>query len=227
MKQPEGNFALLITRNDKAEVIPVFLHFPGFTMLEQTPWRLSFSRFSLYSVSFLIRSDFDHWHWTIFCIKMRRGLLCTIFCHLMKNQLQMAVVVRCTRVVKKVDIDIFVVVNLKENDVTTTWKGRATLHSSRTREETPVGCRNPKVGLRNRSKSGSNGRSLLMTKFCSSPILGLRPHGYPQATVPHPNVPTTTSSEFDKNNLGKPSSPIDTASLNTLSTQGSQLSTVW
>jgi len=38
----------------------------------------------------------------------------------MKNQLQMAVVVRCTRVVKKVDIDIFVVVNLKENDVTTT-----------------------------------------------------------------------------------------------------------
>ena len=45
-----------------------------------------------------------------------------------------------------------------------TWKGRATLHSSRTREETPVGCRNPKVGLRNRSKSGSNGRSLFMTK---------------------------------------------------------------
>ena len=162
-----------------------------------------------------------------FSASTRRALLCTIFCHLMKNQLQMAVVVRCTRVVKKVDIDIFVVVNLKENDVTTTWKGRATLHSSRTREETPVGCRNPKVGLRNRSKSGSNGRSLLMTKFCSSPILGLRPHGYPQATVPHPNVPTTTSSEFDKNNLGKPSSPIDTASLNTLSTQGSQLSTVW
>ena len=44
--------------------------------------------------------------------------------------------------------------------LTTTWKGRATLHSSRTREETPVGCRNPKVGLRNQS----NGRSLFMTK---------------------------------------------------------------
>ena len=59
---------------------------------------------------------------------------------------------------------IFVVVNLKENDVTTTWKGRATLHSSRTREETPVGCRNPKVGLRNRSKSDKYGISLFMTR---------------------------------------------------------------
>jgi len=63
-----------------------------------------------------------------------------------------------------------------------------------------------------------------------SPILGLRSNGHMQAEPPHPNVPTGEKSDFEKSeksyfekeNLGKPASPVDTASLNTLSTQGSQ-----
>ena len=59
-----------------------------------------------------------------------------------------------------------------------------------------------------------------------------------QAEPPHPNVPAgeksdfenteksdfenTEKSYFEKQNLAKPASPVDTASLNTLSTQGSQ-----
>lgn len=77
-----------------------------------------------------------------------------------------------------------------------------------------------------------------LTIVSCSPIHGIRPHGHVQATAPHPNVPTAEKSDFDKTEksdfdkgeksdfekkyLSKPASPIDTASLNTLSTQGSQ-----
>ena len=54
----------------------------------------------------------------------------------------------------------------------------------------------------------------------SSPILGLRDPA--QAAAPHPNVPTSEKSDFERITPSKAGSPADTASLNTLSTQGSQ-----
>ena len=72
--------------------------------------------------------------------------------------------------------------------------------------------------------------SQIFTILSFSPILGLRSNGHLQPAPAHPNVPTEEKSDFEKReksdfekaNLARLASPVDTASLNTLSTQGSQ-----